>query len=83
MLLLDGWMFGASTNNPYVIAIPIRARRLAVSELQIFALASVEMKDAEARILVHDLRAGADPYRDEPQRDPVVWTWAGAAWTSE
>lgn len=83
MLLLDGWMFGASTNNPYVIAIPIRAGRLAVSELQIFAMASVEMKDAEARILVHDLRAGADPYRDEPQRDPVVWTWAGAAWTSE
>ena len=83
MLLLAGWSYGASTNNPCVIAIPIRHGRLKTADLQLFPLATIDLKDGVASILVHDLRAGADPYRDDPQRAPVEWNWLGCAWASE
>ena len=82
-LLLDCWNYGASTCNPSVVAVPIRGERLMVSELRVFSQATVDRREETARILVHDLRAGADPYRDDPQREPVAWTWAGAAWSED
>ena len=83
MLLLAGWSYGASTNNPFVIAIPIHNDRLNVADRQMFPLATIDLKDGVASILVHDLRAGVDPYRDDPHRAPIEWNWLGYAWSSE
>jgi hypothetical protein len=81
MLLLDGWSYGAATNNPMVIAVPLRAGRLFPGELQVFSLATIERKDGIASIMTHDLRGGADPYRDEPLDPSVEWNWQGRAWS--
>jgi hypothetical protein len=81
MLLLSGWSYGASTNNPMVIAVPIRDGRLCPAELQVFALATVALEDGVASVQTHDLRAGADPYRDHPAHPSVTWRWKGRAWS--
>lgn len=80
MLLLDGWVYGASTNNPKVIAIPVRNGTLIPEQIRVFDNASVRLRNGIAQVLEHDLRAGANPYHDEPQRPDVVWRWAGRAW---
>ena len=56
---------------------------MAVAELRVFALATVELRNGIARILTHDLRAGADPYFDSPQQPSIAWEWAGQAWSDE
>ena len=81
LLLLSGWSCGASTNNPMVIAVPIRDGRLCPAELQVFPLATVALEDGVASVQTHDLRAGADPYRDHPARPSVTWRWKGRAWS--
>jgi hypothetical protein len=68
MLLLDGWVYGASTNNPNVIAIPVRNGSLIPEQIRVFEDASVIVSDRVARV--------------RQQRGPAgtVWKWAGGAW---
>ena len=83
MLLLDGWVYGASTNNPKVVAIPVRNGSLIPEQIRVFDNASVRVTDGIARVREHDLRAGANPYHDEPKRPDVEWRWAGRAWKAD
>jgi hypothetical protein len=78
--LFDAWTYGASTSNPYVIAIPVSDGKLAIGGLRVFSSSSVSVTDGVARVHEHDLRAGADPYAEAPQRPDVVWRWAGRGW---
>lgn len=83
MLLLDGWTYGASSNNPWVIAIPIRNGRLLTESPQMFPLAEIELKEGVARVVSRDLRGRGDRIQGIPQASPVEWEWLGKAWASE
>jgi hypothetical protein len=80
MAIFDGWRHGATRSHPLVIAIPIRDGLTVASETRIFHGACVTVEAGIARIHEQDLRSGADPYRDEPQRPDVVWAWQGRSW---
>jgi hypothetical protein len=68
MLLLDGWVHGASTNAPKVIAIPVRNGTPLPEQIRVFDDASVIVTDGIAR--VRQQRGSAD----------TVWKWAWHEW---
>ena len=68
MLFLDGWVYGASTNNPKVIAVPVRNGTLVPEQIRVFDDASIIVTEGIARV------------RQQRQAADTAWKWAGGAW---